>query len=225
MANLCRIVSNGANMKRLTSLWIAFILLATAVASSQLTVDATGPARERRRQPKSGSGGSIGRKLPMNVAIEIRDPKQNAAGEVLAVFVLTNSSKEKLTIPVSPNPGDFEPEDPEASYALKCLSLYITSDRAQNRALLPETNLYGSVDSSGTMATLAPGESLRVLARVKLPAESSKPETSAPVFVAHVIFSTETIRTINGRTVVDTEEIGSATSSEYTAQGLLGSSR
>lgn len=209
-------------MKRLTLILSAFLLLATVFASAQLTIDASGPIRERRRLPTGGSGGGTGRKLPINVAMEVRKDKQNTEGEALATFVITNSGKDKLTVPISPNPGDMEPEGREASYTLSRLTLYVTSDRAQSRLLSPLTNLYGSQTFSGTLTTLAPGESLRVLGRVKLPVESSKAETSAPVFVAHIILSTETVKTISGRTVSDSQEIGSASSSEYTAQSLAG---
>src|SRR5258708_2005563 len=204
----------GANMKKLTRILAnTFILVVTVFASAQLTVDATGPIRERRRPPTAGSGGTMGRKLPISLAIEIRDAQPSATGDSLVLFVLTNSGRDKLTVPISPHPGDLEPSNPGANYALSRLSLYITtSDRAQSHALLPGTNLYGNQAFSGTLATLAPGESLRVLVRVKLLVEPSKPGTSAPVYVAHVILSTETIKTISGRTVSDTREIGSATS-------------
>src|SRR5215510_3821922 len=108
-------------MKRLTRILVStLILVGTISASAQLIVDATGPVRERRRQPTDGSGGGIGRKLLVTVAIERRSDQQTT-GETLVEFMVTNSGKDRLTVPISPNPGDLEPADPKADYTVSRL--------------------------------------------------------------------------------------------------------
>ena len=40
-------------------------------------------------------------------------------------------SKTVLTLPISPHPRDLEPSDPNTSYSIEVLSLYVTSGRRQ----------------------------------------------------------------------------------------------
>lgn len=206
-------------MKAARPIVSALIFLAVgSSASAQLTVDARGPIHERSRRAESGSGDSIGRKLPLKVDVEINGADPHDTGATLICFVITNTGKDKLTVPISPNPGDLEPADPGAGYTLSRLSFYMTSDKDRRAVLSAETSLYGAQTFPETLLTMAPGESLRVPARVRLFPDKS----GAPVFTAHVSFNTDKIKITGGRTVLHSQEIGSATSAEYTAQDLTG---
>jgi len=196
----------------------ALVFLAAVSALAQMTVDARGPIHELSRRADSGSGGSIGRKLPLKVAVEINGADPNDTGATLVCFVITNTGKDKLTVPISPNPGDLEPADPGADYTLSRLSFYMTADKDRRTVLSPETSLYGAQTFPETLMTMAPGESLRVLTRVRLSSDKSDP----PVFMAHVSLNTDKIRTVGGRTISHSQEVGSAESAEYTAQDWTG---
>lgn len=199
----------------------AWVVLTTVAAAGQLTVDATGPIRDRSRPPAGGSAGSIGRKLQLRVALERSDAPQDESGRSLVEFVLTNSGSDLLTLPTSPNPGDLEPEDPNVTYTLSHMSLYVTSDRAEGSVLLPGTNLYGNRGMPGTLVTLSPGETMKVLARVSLGPSPHLATPDARVFVAHATLANETVKTINKRTLSVTQEVGSSTSPDYSPQLLV----
>jgi hypothetical protein len=193
-------------------------------ASAQLTVDATVPIHERRRQPTRGHAGSSGRRLPLQVAIGTNGSPPDEKGKTLVTFVISNSGKDDIEVPVSPHPGDFEPEDSKASHTVKMLSLYLTVDHGEGadrrRAMIPDSaHLYGNNAFPGTIVLLAPGESIHVLARLTLPTDAEVKEGGA--IVARVSLNDETIRTVGGQTSSDRQEIGSADSVDYTLQSLL----
>lgn len=202
----------------------AIVLVATSTSLAQLVVDARGPIREKLKPSSAGSGGGIGRKLPLQVAIELHVPTRNGnqSTEVEVDFILTNSSaKEFLTIPVSPHPGDLEAANPKASYSLRRISLYLTSTSKGERSMLPgAVHLFGSDAFAGTLTTLPPGKAIRVLARVTMQPTPAASGNSA-VLVAHAVLSDETTRVVDGNSFTDSEEIGSAISPEYTPEALL----
>jgi hypothetical protein len=195
------------------------LLILPVVAGSQVTIDATGPIRERQRHPRRGSFGSTGYKLPLRITVALRDGSREKNDGQVVEFILTNLGKEDQIIPVSPNPGALEPTDPKVAYSVKHLGLYLTSDKKQELMVLGGAQLYGSRAFTETMVKLAPGESIHVLAKVKLDSHSSDVGSSA-VFVAHAVLNDETVRQTDGETVMDSLEIGSAASSEYTAESL-----
>jgi hypothetical protein len=199
----------------------ASVVLSVVAALSQSTVDATGPIRDRLRKPTAGHASSTGRKLPLQIAIEVHGVSPEVSIPTDVEFVLTNSGKDHLTVPVSPNPGDLEPADPKVGYSVTVLSLYITSERKGEKKLPGGADLYGSRAWPATLVSLAPGESIRVLARVTLPPIRITDQANAIAFFAHGVLDNQTINTVDDRTVEDTQEIGSATSPEYTAQSLL----
>jgi hypothetical protein len=196
------------------------VLFLAIAAISQVTVDATGPIRERQRSATAGHGGGVGRKLALRVAIELHTPSPNANGATVLDFVLTNSGEGDLTLPISPNPGDMEPMDPTASYTLKCLSLRVTSDKKAASILPGGADLYGSPSFPATLTTLASGSSIRVLARVVLPPVSYS-STNTSVLVGSAMLNEETVTTLKGKTFLDTREIGFARSAEYSIESLF----
>ena len=206
-------------MKILLFVLRASIIFFTLSAAAQLTVDATGPVRQRQKEPTGGSGGGVGRSLTLRVAIEARgSPDEN--GRTLVNFVLTNSGKIDLTLPISPHPADFEPADTERRNTVKVLSLCVTSDKQQAHILVGQPNLYGSNSVPGTLVTLAPGESMQVLSKVAFPPTDA--QHGSLVFVGHATLGNETVKEVNGQILSETQEIGSASSSEYSAPTLLG---
>ncbi len=196
-----------------------FVALLPLAAFGQLAVDATVPIRERLRSATTGTSGSIGRKLAIQVAIETTRTSPNDSGMTELDFILTNTGKTVLTLPISPHPRDLEPTDPKTDYTVEVLRLYVTSDKRQGLALSKTTDLYGSRMSPETLVKLAPGESIRVLTILVLPRDPHTSE-AGETFVAHAVLDSETIRNINGQTVSNTQELGSASSIEYASRSL-----
>jgi len=205
-------------MKNLLMLSASVIFLITSTLG-QLTVDATGPIRESQREEASGSsGGGIGRKLSIQVAVETTGAPADENGKTVVEFTLTNSGKTDLNVPISPHPGDFEPADPKASYKVEMLSLFITSDKKATDILSGSAHLYGSDAVPGTLLSLATGESIRVLLRVAFAKSSTS--VGEVVFVGHATLNNEAIKMVNGQTVLQFQEIGSAASPEYTPEAI-----
>jgi|SRR5579863_4366297 hypothetical protein len=196
-----------------------FITFSPIGSLGQLTVDATGPVRRRVREGTMGRGGSVGRKSPLHVSICVVGGWRDN-GKIEVDFTLTNSGRDALTIPISPNPGDLEPADPKATYTVKRLSLYVTSDKRREEILPGRAHLYGSSAFPGTLVTLSPSESVRVLALVGLPRPLGT-ESDAGSLVAHAALDDETIKAVDGQTLSDIQEIGSSSSQEYTLQSLF----
>jgi len=205
------------------ALCVSTSCVSVTAASAQLTVDATGPIRERHRRPSSGTGGSSGYKLPLLVSLRTTGAPPDERGKTVVEFTLTNIGKSDLAIPISPHPGDFEPEDPKVSYSVKMLNLYLTLDSGERtsrqRVMLPGgAHLYGSSRLPGTLISLTPAESIHVLASVTLP----DGEGNGKVIVGRVTLNDETLQTVREHTVSDTREIGSGESQDYPVRSLLG---
>ena len=188
----------------------------SSVALGQLSVDATGPVRQRAREGSLGRGGGVGRKIPLQVAIAVIGD-WDADGMIEVDFTLTNTGRDALTIPISPNPGDLEPVD-AAGYKVKRLTLRVTSSEMSGGVLPGGADLYGSPRFPETLTTVASGASVRVLTRVSLPHSADAVEN---VFMASAILNDETIKTVDGKTLSDLREIGSAYSPEYRLRSLL----
>jgi hypothetical protein len=201
--------------------FIAAIVLLAVAASSQLTVDATGPVRDRLRKPTAGHASSMGRKLSLQIAVDVHGISPDASIPTDVEFVLTNSGKTHFTIPVSPHPGDLEPADAKVAYSVTVLSLYMTSDMKREKKLSGGAELYGSRDWPGTLVSIVPGESVRVLTRVALPPILNADRASETIFIAHAVMDDQAIHTVDGQTIEDTKELGSATSAEYTPHSFL----
>jgi hypothetical protein len=207
-------------MKNVRKLYLLSLLISLlGVAPAQLRIDATGPIRHRKREPTIGSGGRVGRKLSLRVDASIPNPSPDAEGRTIVEFTLTNASNEQIMIPTSPHPGDLEPPDAQAVYTEWTLGLLINLVQDAKTQVLPGgAVLFGNVEHTGSLVALAPGKSIRVLARVLLPRDP--PEGAR--FVAYAGLDTETISTKLGHTSSAGSEIGSATSQEYTLHELIG---
>jgi hypothetical protein len=203
--------------------WGALLGFWSTIALAQVTVDATGPIRDRARTATSGHVGSIGRKLQVQITIEVTGvPDVDGSSDV--TFILTNSGKKELLLPVSPNPADLEPADSK-SYSVKQLSLYITSDQKQEQVLTGGARLYGNRTFAGTLVSLAPGESIRVLARVAFPNLSGAEQSGSGPFVAHAVLNDRVTSLVDGQIFENTQEFGSAISAEYSPKSLFRSPR
>jgi hypothetical protein len=196
---------------------LAFILvLVSAVtAMGQLTVDATGPIRNRTREATRSSGGGVGRRLSLQVAIRTPISATDANGRTLVEFTLTNSGTKAITLPVSPHPGDLEPSDPTAAYSVLTLGLRVSLSQKPGVILPGGADLYGSASDPPTLVNLAPGNSMRVIARVALPNSVSGP------IIATASLDSDTLKRVNGELLLDSREVGFATSNEYTLDSLL----
>ena len=199
-------------------LWASIVFL-LAGASGQLVVDATGPVRQMARQPTEGSGGGIGRKLPVALTVETQGGAPDSEGRTEVDFVITNSGKADLSLPISPHPADFEPTDPNVTYTLKVLNLSmgLGNGRGPNRKetlLRGGARLYGESSSPASLAVLTPGESIRVRATVVLPSDRIPPGSSLSL-VAHAGLGDETVKSASGHTASSARESGSADSQDY----------
>jgi len=196
------------------------VMFCAVAATGQLVVDAAVPVHARLWNPVAGHSGSIGRKLPLQVVIEIRGVPQQDGGTTEVVFNLTNMGKTPFTLPISPHPGDLEPSDANTDYRVEKLSLYVTLGKRQDTLLSGKAELYGSPDSPASMARLAPSESLRVRTRVSLPWNSSREKGGEEILVGHAVLDDQQVRSSNGETIEDDQELGSAASEEYTPSSL-----
>ena len=212
---------------RLLSLFgFGVVILFGLSAPAQLTVDATGPHKSADFGTTGGSGGGVGRKLPLHVGIKVVGAPFNASdGKTVVEFTLTNFGRKDITIPVSPDPEDLETAD-----SFRELALFITSDKRFEVRLQTGTHpgecfikLYGSHTLSWTLATLAPGASVRVRAEVALPHISGIAATNT-LFVAHAVMNENNIKNVDGKRVMVSREVGASMSREYTPQALLGAS-
>lgn len=195
----------------------SFILLALT-SLKQLTVDATGPIRQGKREAARVHGGSSGHKLPLRVAIRATGSPPDETGTTLLEFMLTNSGKNALTLPISPHPGDLEPSDPKAAYTMLTLGLRVSLSKKPGIIFAGGADLYGRTAYPESLVNLAPGDSIRVLTRIALP-DAGADATATVVAIATL--SDDSIRTVNGETLSDLQNIGFAISQEYTTDSIL----
>lgn len=195
-------------------------VLLSLPASGQLEVDATGPIPGRVRTPTAGRSGSLGRKLALQVVMETTGSPPNDSQMTTVRFTLTNTSKTVLTLPISPHPRDLEPSDPSTSYSIEVLSLYVTSGKKQDSMLRGRADLYGRHTSPESFVKLAPGESLRVLTQIEFPHPKDPSEATEEIFVGHAVLDDETVKSLGDQTVEDSQELGAASSVEYTTRSL-----
>jgi len=193
-----------------------FVCLIVLSIGQDITVDATSAVHSRRREPTSGSGGGIGRKLPLAVSIETREAASNDSARAKVEFIITNSGNSNIELPISPNPGDFEPDDPRKPYTLLVLNAFLTADTEKgpefNEAMLAGgAYLYGERSSPSSIVKLPPGRSIHILAFAALPRHQQFVGSAVKV-VAHVELSQETVATSGPSTSAQTVEIGSASS-------------
>ncbi len=190
-------------------------------AFSQLTIDARGPIRERRRNADAAQGGgAIVRNASLQVAVRAHKNTTEGDAKTEVEFVLTNSGKSDLAVPISPNPGDLEPADPKTDYAVEWLGLTITPVNKPSGMLAGGALLCGRQGVPGTLITLAPGGSIRVLTLVALPS-AAEVEAGNGLFSASALLSHETLKNANGNLFSNLQTISSAHSPEFTLGSLF----
>lgn len=204
----------------LFAIGLALAVVSLAVAAEMRIVDATVPVRHRLRPPTAGHFGSIGNKLPLRVTVRAGNSAGGGNGNEEVDFTLTNVGKEALQLPISIHPRNLEPDDPNASYAVTVLGIYLTQ-RDKKECVLPgRVDLYGSPRFPETVEHLLPGESIRVITRM-LPEPSLDSGTaSSAVLRAHVVLEDQKVSTRDGQTFEETNEVGSAQSDEFTPDPL-----
>lgn len=195
---------------------LIFILVAFGpTAFCQLLVDATGPGRQLTRKPTLGRGGSVGRKIPLQVAIRTTGFPADQDGKTLVEFTLTNTGKDELILPISPNAADLEPSDPKESFTLVTLALRLTLSGKPAVIFPGGADVYGSDTLPESLVRLSPHDSVRVLTRVGLP-----DLTSNESLVATASLNKTKIMASGGQTLSDSQEIGFAQSPEYPLKSL-----
>lgn len=215
--------------------WYAILFCASlmgvvlpCVATAQITIDTTTQVRKewKREGVRIGGGGGIGRKLQLQIAIEIAGtPFNGSNGRTILDFVITNTGSREISLPVSTNGTDVESA---VSFRHAAVFVeYMSSDKHHGVVLQsgpdsknPYVSLYGADSVPGTMKTLAPGESMRIRAEVALP-NPTREEVSGRTLVARFMLDDETIVTRDGHRFLEAKEVGSASSVEYTPASLL----
>lgn len=200
---------------------IIIVVLFSVGAPAQLIIDATGPHKSSRKTTH-GSGGGIGRKVPLQVAVVTQSSVPRDSGRMVVEFILTNSGEQGLDIPVSPDPDRVDPSSSTATYSFRSLSLSMREEGAMQeaeRAVPGGAILYGN-DKSATLVTLGPGDTIKVLVEVALPTDSGA-DQKGPTLRAWAAVDDVTITTVNGETSWDSREVGYATSPSYTLQALF----
>ena len=186
------------------------ILVATCIPGlpAQYSVDATVSPRLRLRPPTQGSGGGIGRKLLLQ--IQLGPPSDagtpNPGQSQGATFVLTNIGTSPLGLPISPHPGDFEPEAPGAPYTVMVLSLFLTSGGSVH-PLSGTVELFGDPTIPGSMLSLPPTGTLTIRTRLRMPTAASQPNGVNGLF-ANVLLTQRAVRTGDGRVTEESQDLG-----------------
>lgn len=201
-------------MSRRLRIPVLMVVLAvcTFPSISQVVVDATAPHPTLRKPPSSGTAGSIGRSLPLELRVEIRPNAQNEAGKVEADFLLTNTRKTPILLPISTNPRDVEPPDPRGFYTMQVLTLRLSSSKGLGTKVRGGATLFGNEKSPKTMLALKPNQSLRIRSLV---AASGLTEDSTAVLSGSADLEQVTIRITNGKALSESQDLGHAESSPF----------
>lgn len=200
---------------------LASLLASVAMpAACQISIDATGPVRDRKWPVESSSGGGTIAGAPLLVAVRAESALTDSKEKVAIMFILTNAGKTTITVPTSPNPADLEPADPSIDYIVETLAVCI-SIQMRPSAESVGTVLFGSAEMSGTTADLAPGETMEIRTRVSLPPTPSS-QWGSELYRASALLGHETIKTVNGRRISESEVTGSAWSKPFTLKSLFG---
>ena len=187
----------------------------SVAAEAQVTVDAAVPIRKLRWETHGASGTGNVDRIPLSVTVERLRPAEAASGPTKVEFTLTNTGNTDFEVPISPQPADLEPNDPNIEYRVTSLGLYVLKASGPP-ALKGGAILYGKPDAPGTMLRLLPGQSIRVLANVWFP----QTEETSPAFQAIASEDCTTFRKQKGRRVSDSHGVGSAFSNDFTLSSL-----
>jgi hypothetical protein len=195
-----------------------------AFLGQETTIDATGPIRARVHEITSGSAGGIGRKLPLTITIRFRDVPSNGADRAKVEFTIVNSGDSNIDVPISPNPGDFEPKDERKTYTLLELHAFLATHTGEGIQRDEKTfgdgvHLYGDRTVPSSIVTLPPGSSIHVLAFAANPQHQQISNPKAKV-IAHVVLIQETVTIVGVNASGRANEIGSAISEEYSIANL-----
>jgi len=137
----------------------------SALAQEIGYVDLTeGPFRESSRHPRTftggcGGSGSDSRERQVTATLLSLDRTIYPLGEkVTFELKIQNTGKDPVIVPWTPNLGDLEPVDPNASYKYRIGVVVLTFKDPEHREFYLSESLYGSEDVPGTLRELAPGQ-------------------------------------------------------------------
>ncbi len=189
---------------------IAICLFATTIAQTNSAVDATLETRDLTRKIIGGTSGGTGQSLPVDLQTVIVNGGKKAGDKLFVDFIITNSGRQSIVLPVSPNARDIEPEGSSPS-TFKRLSLFLTVEHGREPLMLKGgASLYGTSALEGTLRTLRPSESL-IVHTVFLLASWEGPLSGTQTLTGHVRLLNETLKPKGSNLESVSSEIGSAT--------------
>jgi hypothetical protein len=160
----------------------------------------------------------------VHLVLAFGGPIDYESGKAIVEFVLTNTGKNTIRVPVSLNSADFETSNADLGYTVETLVARLNLSRDKKIQTLPGgADLYGNDTVPGSIVPLSPGESIRIRVRVVFRPEITSTEGEKSVLVGYLGLNEEVVKTVRGQPFSDVSEIGSATSQEYIPQLLFGS--
>ena len=170
--------------------WIIVATALVAQGTPASLLDLTNvPVRHRLREPvtASGSGHAVGYqgglRPPLPIALQLRSlEKSDSRDMAVAELEIRNTSGKHLEIPVDPSSRDLEPASASTPYRYVSAYLWLLAEpNAEQKMPVDGLRLYGSKKVSGTLRDLAPGEAIRIRAKIPVAvALQNEPSTGEP---------------------------------------------
>jgi hypothetical protein len=183
-------------------------------AGKPFLIDARGPKHERRVLPRQmgGSSGVLVEHGPHGPALRLRMSVDNDRVErgrsASVAFMLTNTSKKPMTIPISIDSADIEPADPSQGYEFRelLMGVWVVPEGATKSArglwvsLGPAPDLYGDPSVLGTTHVLQPGQSAEIRADLPFKPEGVGPQLAPRPhkITASAVLSVVSVSSSNG---------------------------
>jgi hypothetical protein len=168
------------------------IILLVFAQSNVASIDATAEGKQSTRKTASNRVGINGRILPVELKTAV--VKAGREGNSLFVdFIIINRGKEPITLPVSLDAQQFEPNDTNPS-AFQRLDLFLSVDRQGSAVVVAGgAELYGKASIPLSVQILQPEESLVVHTKSLL--RSPNGDISGPqIFKGEAFLYDETLK-------------------------------
>lgn len=183
-------------------------------AQSDTTIDATGETATLSRKIVTGTSGGSGRSLPIELQTIVVNAGKHTGDPLFVDFMITNRSKQPLTLPISTNAQEIEPRDPNPSLFQRLNFFLVTRDSQQSLLVKGGADLYGATHLPETLRTLKPSESLIVHTKFLL-ASWRGDLLGTHTFTGHVALFYETLRSKGTSLESLSDEAGSATAAPF----------